>query len=817
MPIVKYLAKKQISRQLFKVCRLNNFETRSQVESYFWQHKDFTGLKWCGPKDIQELETFIEADLLRLEKSWNISRELLRSRSIIQLVDLLLEKEVFPGNQGEVFKASLRIYSGKPFKSLFELGTEMGISEMRLYKARNCSLKRMLKLLRSLKLLNEDLLGNYELNVASSLIIIDDTLAQRINEKANTKFTGEFLSLLFGTHLESQYTLLGKPVEVLAGNYMGNRHYWSGFYLLKKELSDAMDFEALLQECYQLLHDGSRQKRSFRFSTFISHFLRRSHAGSLEALLPVTAEILRRELGLRVGEDGLQFPQKKGLLFRIYCYEALEAIGEPVPQGVIREQMAEMHPMAFMDPAGFNSVMLEKFGFTHYLQQYYGLRKWYPETKGSLGKQDPEFLEALRDPYSRKTYRAERWQDLMEFVDTHSRLPRYGITAEEDKIRNFWKSQQNRAKKGNYYPEHQQQLDELESRFVLKKYRPVLNWDERYARVKAFTAARGIPPQRAATGEEKVFHNWLRDQRKRMKKGKLDQRQETLIKHYDELYPYKNKKYFERIWDERYKELEHFVQNHSRAPRRLGEEEKIERWYSSQRIQMAGGELNRRQHKLIQGIMDRYPLKDLEYRKVGWHDRCTELEQFAEAHSHLPRYTVEEENALNKWFTSQKLMGIRGKLDAQQLARLQKLSDNFQVPSENERHFYERFSDLKNFIKALSRLPRQPVPEEVSLYTWTWKQLKRAKLGKLKSPQREELLALCAPYQKQKPDWTERFRAVRVFAEAHSRLPTRTQFCKEERILGTWLSGQKVRLNKGRLQQREENLLSYLFNRYSGR
>ena len=56
MPIVKFLAKRQISRQLFKVCRLNKLETRSQVEAYFLEHRDFKGLKWCGSQEVEELE-----------------------------------------------------------------------------------------------------------------------------------------------------------------------------------------------------------------------------------------------------------------------------------------------------------------------------------------------------------------------------------------------------------------------------------------------------------------------------------------------------------------------------------------------------------------------------------------------------------------------------------------------------------------------------------------------------------------------------------------------------------------------------------------
>jgi len=818
MPIVKFLAKRQISRQLFKVCRLNKLETRSQVEAYFLEHRDFKGLKWCGSQEVEELERFIDADLLRLEIEWELPRELLQSKSVVQLADLLLQKQLFPGTRMEVFRSSLRIYRGVPPRSLVEMALELETQEKRLYIGRNSSVKKLLKYLQSLRALDEDLLGDYGLDGTSNLIIIDDARAQQINAKAGTNFSPQFLSLLFGIQLEPQFVLLGTPIEVLAGNFLGNRHYWSGFYLLKKELAEAFDITALLQEAFRLLHTDDGEIRSLNFRNFVSYFARKT--APLESLVPVAGEILCRELGLRVGKDGqLKFPARKELLFRSYCYEALEALGKATIAVEIRLKMNELHPEVFMDPYAFDSVMLDKYGFTQYRQQYYGLKKWYQESKGSLKGQDPELLESLRQKYSRSSIRAEKWQALMDFVNTHSRLPRRSVHEEEERLWNFWKSQLNRASQGNYYPAHQEQLNELERRFrSKKKYKPLLDWDERYARVKAFTEAKGIPPQRAATGEEKIFNNWLREQRQRMRKGHLDQRQEVLIKHYDELFPYKNKKYYELIWDKRFKDLEEFGKIHSRAPREhFRDEYSLECWYSNQRFQMSKGELTRRQHKLIQGFIDQYPLHGLEYRKGRWHERCTELEQFAEAHSHLPRCSVEKELSLNTWFTRQKLYGTQGKLDAEQLARLQWLSDNFEVPGKREQHFYERLEELKDFIRLHSRLPLGRGPEEESIYMWFRAQLRRAEAGILKPAQRDQLLKLRDQYGTRKPSWMERFRALRTFAETHSRLPKFTAFSEEEKNLYAWIRSQKARMKKGHLQEREEKLFEYLLTRYGKR
>lgn len=818
MPILKSLAKRQISRQLFKVCRLNKLETRSQVESYFLEHKDFSGLKWCGSQEVEELERFIDADLLRLELKWDLPRELLKSKSVVQLADLLLEKQLFQGHRTEVFKSSLRIYWGMPPRSLVEMASELETTEKLLYLGRNSSVKRMLTILQSLGTLHEDLLENYGLDGAADLLIIDDARAQQINAKAGTRFSPQFLSLLFGLHLREQFVLLGTPIEVLAGNFMGNQHYWSGFFLLKKKLAEALDLNALLQEAFRLLYTDDGEVRSLNFRNFVSFFAGKT--APLDRLVPVAGEILRRELGLEVGKEGeLKFPARRELLFRSYCYEALEALGKPTITVEIRLKMNELHPEAFMDPYAFDSVMLDKYGFTQYRQQYYGLKKWYPDSKGSLKGQDQVLLEGLRQEYSRSSYRAERWQALMDFVHKHSRLPKRGVKGGEGELRNFWKGQQNRARQGNYYPEHQEQLDELERRFSgKKKYIPLLDWDERYARVKAFTEAKGIPPQRATTGEEKILNNWLREQRQRMRKGQLEQRQEVLIKHYDELFPYKNRKYFEQLWDQRYRELEEFGKTHSRAPREyIKKEVFIERWYSHQRTQMSKGELTRRQHKLIQNFIDQYPLHGLEYRKGLWHERCTELEQFAEAHSHLPRYGVKEDKKLNVWLTRQKQCGIQGKLDAAQLARLQRLTDTYEVRGLREQHFYERLAELKDFIKVHSRLPLGRGPMEKCIYGWFRTQLQRAESGILEPRQREQLLQLRDQYGTRKPSWIESFRELRTFAETHSRLPRWAGHSEEEKNLYKWIRAQKERMRKGLLQEREEKLFKYVLGLGKGK
>ena len=100
---------------------------------------------------------------------------------------------------------------------------------------------------------------------------------------------------------------------------------------------------------------------------------------------------------------------------------------------------------------------------------------------------------------------------------------------------------------------------------------------------------------------------------------------------------------------------------------------------------------------------------------------------------------------------------------------------------------------------------------------WFRAQLRRAEAGILKPAQRDQLLKLRDQYGTRKPSWMERFRALRTFAETHSRLPKFTALSEEEKNLYAWIRSQKSRMKKGHLQEREEKLFKYLLTRYGKR
>src|SRR5690606_2922808 len=93
MTIIKLLGKKRITRQLFRVCRLNKFDSLSQIEEYYIEHGTFETLAFCGEEEKKELESLIDTGLLRFAAQWDLPKQLLKKNSVVLTADHLLKKK----------------------------------------------------------------------------------------------------------------------------------------------------------------------------------------------------------------------------------------------------------------------------------------------------------------------------------------------------------------------------------------------------------------------------------------------------------------------------------------------------------------------------------------------------------------------------------------------------------------------------------------------------------------------------------------------------------------------------------------------------
>lgn len=819
MTIVKLLAKKGISRQLFRLCRLHKFDTQADIEAYFREHGSFEALEGCTPEDIAELENLIEANLIRLSLQWQISRELLRTNCMIQSADHLLKEKLLPEKQLQVLLSSFSIFGGTDTLTPAVLGEMMEITARSVLRLRKLAMGGILAGFRSLQNLKEDLQSNYELDISSELIHIDEAWAQRINTRWDTRFSPQFLGFLFGINLQEKFVSFGRPEEVLAGNYLGIRHLWKDFYLVRKDLAAALDIEAFVVESYRLKHLGGI--RSLNFNTFVSHFIRSGHNTEPEVLVSLAAEILFRELGLRVVKGKLMFPPRKQFLLCEYAEEALKLLGKPSRLEVIRRKVEELHPGIVVDSNRFDLVLLEKWGFTGY-QGLYGLKKWFQ--KGKLKQQDPALLEELSAAQPKKTgdYWKLHWNQMFEeleaFTDAYDRLPEIDGPVQEKKLFNWLKRQMVDSRKGRLDPRQLEKYKAFRLRFPVKSgsYWKRL-WDNSFQDLTEFSQTHGRPPRRSGPQEEFKLYRWLIAQKVLMKKGELNLRQKTLLRDFSESYPLRPPK---PRWEVSFQKLRRFAEAYSRLPSQNAEDEEeraLNFFWLRQLDRMNQGELNSRQQGLLKDLKRRYPYNSTHNREK-WDRRLSELRTYVEAHG-LPKghKCTGLAKTLRSWLIIQRVRMNKGELNARQQKLLKEFDAQYVVPVDRKAEWINRFKELENFCESHCRLPKVEIQSEAASYRWLMTQRYNMKKKMLDNFQQQKLLDLMERYPVRsavyhKVFWYDKFEELERFAETHSRLPEASK--NKEQALYKWFRTQQRRGRSGKLDSIQRSRLKDLVTRF---
>lgn len=831
-PLQKLVGKKEISRELFKVCRINGFENLDQIEAYFEEHGSFDLLERCSLTVRRELESLLEIDLRRLASTWNIPAALANCGSVVRIADFLMHQELLTNGQMENFKAWFQIYKGEKPLSPYQVSEQRGIALNNLRHQRRRMISEVWEKLLSLKCIKDDLQRNYGLDPLSPLIVIDDALTGKINAKVKTNFTPAFLGFLLGAYLEEQFSSVGGREEVLSGNFVGSRYYWTRFYLVKKKLAAALDIETLVQESARLCRSADSGIRSLHFNPFVSHFIRVKDlsASDSEVLFAVAGEILFRELGLKPGKDGkLLFQQKTEAPLGRYCCEALQALGEVSSPSAIRSKIEELQPTVFVDPQKFAQTLLAEKAITGY-KGLYGLRSWFPKGDGSLNLQDPGLLKEIREKNPKKDseyWRAhweQRCEELKEFVETEARLPKKRGNAAEKSL-SIWLGEQLRKDKAKLDSWQQELLEEILKGFpVTAEEKRKAQWVQKLEELYDFTASHKRLPRTIGDVQERRLYGWFWDQKGRIKKRKLPYQQQALIEEFERRYPFqaKNK---ERDWDENFSRLKAFLKEHSFFPKTTGSPEEIRlyKWYKEQERRLEAGELDRKQHLGINEVAVYYHERPVPGALAPWEERFEEIEKFAELHSRLPQRGAanKKERSMGLFLHNQLHRLRHGKLTPERETLLKNLKQRY--PFNRKIHWKvdwdERLEEVRQFAQAHGAPPgRTGTKEELTLNTWIRQQHRRLKAGNLNLHQQ----TLLKEFEEQYPFkserywreyWEEKFAELETFAQTHLRLPLLDSSGKEK-LLYRWFISQRQTDKKRKLSVDQQKRVNELFYRY---
>ena len=200
----------------------------------------------------------------------------------------------------------------------------------------------------------------------------------------------------------------------------------------------------------------------------------------------------------------------------------------------------------------------------------------------------------------------------------------------------------------------------------------------------------------------------------------------------------------ERYWDNRFKQLQDFIEKNGRPPKhshKEKEEKSLYVWLKSAREKALTGKLEPSQYEQLNGLglIPSHPVK-----QPAFEERVQELSDFIRKEIRLPNIDSDskEERSLYHWFhvTRKKVENNKLPKDQAKLFRDAGLLDANPWRQKRDKIWNQHLQDLITFYKDNSRLPKFQEPVNgFQLRFWYRKTTNLAKEGKLEANQVKKL------------------------------------------------------------------------------
>ena len=270
---------------------------------------------------------------------------------------------------------------------------------------------------------------------------------------------------------------------------------------------------------------------------------------------------------------------------------------------------------------------------------------------------------------------------------------------------------------------------------------PRVPWEERFEQLEAYHEVHGHT--RVRSGEDYKLSHWVGNQRKRYRRGELEEDRWRKLASLDFVFDTGVQKSEDSVkvpWEERFGQLRAYHANHGHTRVSRREDLKLYHWAVLQRKQHECGRLSEDQIGMLAAI-------DFDFEKPAWSRRAENvpwerfyqrLRAYHAEHGHV-RVSEREDLKLAKWVWQQRYAHQCGKLWPERREKLESLGFEFEnvslVPWE------ERFDELKAY-HAEHGHTRVSKLEDLKLAEWVLDQRKRHRLGKLRPERREKLESL---------------------------------------------------------------------------
>lgn len=581
---IENIAQKTFLQDKFNFLNTRNVGRQSLLEMYDYISiiKDIT-LEVCKSSCLEHL-TLVK-NTFYIQRTFSISHvsnEIVESQSIFSIVNFLLnEHTLFNEKQTFVVKNAFRLYHNQKELKLKEIAEVVNLSAERVRQIRNTSYISMLNKLSFIKNLKQDLYINYNIDVDSHHIHIDDATVETINSKNSTHFSKQFITYLLSIHLFDKFALIGDLQEALFINYtnFNGRHKWKNIYLIKKEIVKEFDFAALVDDISERIYCKIDKSYSLNFKKYLLRFLVNNKNELVDEIAAIAEIIINHEFQLYLDVNNeLVFKKNSLKQLHEYAYEALILMGKPSKVDNICKKISQLHPHFPITPEKIRAAMQRNNLFVSVgRNKIYGLKSWeqlHPNFKGGTIR---DIVDAYLQQYSKPIHISIIAMHVLKYRPKTSEYSiLHNLKLEETGKFVFFKQSLVGLSNKKY---HNKYIHVSTSQRVLKR-----TWEESFNYLQQFTEKeKRLPSSNSDLESELKLNRWLSRQKNLQTKNKLEADKALLINEIVEDYYTVNKKVKKNI-SEKYGSLIAFINTNARLPlASIQEEVNLYRFFHKQK------------------------------------------------------------------------------------------------------------------------------------------------------------------------------------------------------------------------------------------
>jgi hypothetical protein len=531
----------------------NNLKIKNFSRKIFDSNLDVRNMKNVGKRSIPEIEMYINIigeyfnEILSIEdenqltvlrnqflirKTFSfkhVPNEILESESIFLLANFLLERNAFFNKKETlIFKKSIQIYDEANEVLLDDVGKLVDLSRERVRQIRKRCLDDLFTKFNFLKNFNDNLYSNYGIEENSTFVFVDDTLRSRVNKINETNFSSDFITYILYVYQSDLYALIGNIEDVLQANFFNHRdrHNWKSFYLVNKKISEEFSFDLFFEDVNSRIEDRITETYTFNFKSYLSKFLVANRIELLEDIIPIAEKMVFEELNIIIDlEDNIAFKRTTSKVAYEYAFEALEHLGRPSKVKKIASKVTELHPHYDTDEVRIRACMKRMYGFVPVgRKSVYALKKWEDELDNFKGGT----IRRISEEYLLSVDRPKHVNEITEYVKqfrptTNEKSIFYNLKVDESKTFSFYENMHIGLCVKTYSDQY---------KIVDEKTKPQKKtWEENFEILIQFINNNNRLPFSSGCPEaEEKLYRWFSVQKGKIKKGKLNQEQKTVIK-----------------------------------------------------------------------------------------------------------------------------------------------------------------------------------------------------------------------------------------------------------------------------------------------